>query len=110
MAANQWINLATAARLLGQDIGLISKRTAEGRYGISRQGPANEVLVTLRGIGLAARRTWTDAQVEAAKANRPLPPYPDHSDAPFFLTSLNRRPRLSIDEIGAQTAIDQPME
>jgi hypothetical protein len=109
-AANQWLNLATASRLLGQDVGLATKRNAEGRYGVSKKGSApNEVLVTLRGLELAARRVWTNAQVEAAKANRPLPPDPAYFNLDFP-PNRNRRPRLSVDEIGARTAIDQPME
>jgi hypothetical protein len=109
-AANQWINLGTASRLLGLDIGLVCKRTADGHYGLSRKGSApHEVLVTLRGIELAARRVWTASQVEAAKANRPLPPDPAYFNLDFP-SHRNRRPRLSVDEIGARTVIERPME
>lgn len=73
----EWVNLTTASRLVGLDVALLSKRAAQGKYGPTRRitgQPTPELQIMLRGLELAARRTWSTAQLAAAKAGTPLPP------------------------------------
>jgi hypothetical protein len=98
MAKNVWVSETTASRLIGLDAALISKRAHKGKYGPTRPGAKpKEILVTTRGLEMAARRSITSTQIAAAEAGQPLPTA--FGEGPGAI--IHRQPRYTIDEIGA---------
>jgi hypothetical protein len=95
----QGVSLNVASRLVGLDPSVVSKRASAGRYGPTKSVPRAgrpEVHVSTRGLELASGRLIPDAQIQAARAGRPLPP------AQFEIKPARPHKIPSIDEIGAQ--------
>ena len=89
----EWITTEVSSRLIGVDPDLIRSRAKRGRYGPTQQRADGEILISTRGLELAGRCFFSQAQIAAAKAGKPLPP--DFA-APFVIT----RKRRSVEEIG----------
>jgi len=71
----QWVPLYVASRLIGLDPSVLSRRAAEGRLGPTRSIPRHgkpEIHVSTRGLELASGRLISDAQIQAARAGKPL--------------------------------------
>lgn len=86
-----------ASRLMGLDEALIEQRGRDGHYGkVRREGRA--VWYSVKGLECAGRRSISQEQIEAAKADRPLPRVSN-----YFNSVDRKRPHMSIDEIGAAT-------
>jgi hypothetical protein len=96
MARNVWVNETVASRLIGLNAGLVCKRARKGKYGPVRPGlKPKEILISTRGLAMAARRDISPLQIKAAQADQPFPP--EFGDGLIH----KRLPKYSIDEIGA---------
>jgi hypothetical protein len=98
----QWVPLHVASRLIGLDPSVVSRRAAEGRYGLTRSVPRQgkpEVHVSTKGLELASSRLITAGQIAAARAGRvlPLPPV-------YAVDNLKGRKPPPIEVIGATVA------
>lgn len=68
------VTIEVGSRLIGLDEPVLKRRALRGSYGPTTQRPDGEVLISTRGLELAARCSFSIAQIEAAKAGKPLPP------------------------------------
>lgn len=97
-----WVNLTIASRLIGVKEPMLGRRARRGCYGPIKIGTNGALLISTRGLELAARCFFGCEQIEAAKAGEPLP-----GDRPY---SLITRRRHSIEEIGRAVVMTQHME
>lgn len=89
----EWVSSIVASRLIGLDVALLVRRAKRGCYGPTQHSANGELLISTRGLELAARCFISNAQLEAAKAGKPLP-------ADLVPPPITTRRRRSIEEIG----------